>query len=157
VVVLDPGGEVDTLAFNRRDHREALRRLAPQHREAFALLREGLKRGDWRAIGAAATLSAHAHQAILPHPLLEPVLALAREVGALGVCRAHSGTLLGVLLDPTTSDVVAVTRFIARCLGEEIDVACYPMVDGGPWDGGEIAIERKVHGGLTGPRLVHNV
>jgi len=132
VVVLDPGGEVDTLAFNRRDHRDALRRLAPQHREAFALLREGLERGDWQAVGAAATLSACAHQAILPYPLLEPVLALAREVGALGVCRAHSGTLLGLLLDPATSDVAAVTDFVARCLGDEVNVACYPMVDGGP-------------------------
>jgi L-threonine kinase len=133
VVVLDPGGEVDTLAFNRLDHREALRRLAPQHQQAFTLLLEGLKRGDWQALGEAATLSAQVHQAILPNPLLEPVLALAREVRALGVCRAHSGTLLGVLLDPLHADVPAVTAFVARCLTDQVAVACYPLVDGGPY------------------------
>ncbi len=61
VLVLDPGGEVDTLAFNRLDHRQMLRQLASQHQEAFVLLRQGLQQGNPEAIGAAATLSATAH------------------------------------------------------------------------------------------------
>jgi L-threonine kinase len=132
VMVLDPGGEVDTLAFNRLDHRAALGRLASQHLEAFTLLREGLKRGDWPALGQAATLSARAHQAILPDPLLEPGLALARALGALGICRAHSGTLLGLLLDPARADVSAAMAFVTRHLSDEVAVNCYPLVDGGP-------------------------
>ena len=34
VIILDPGGVVDTLAFNQLDYRQVLGRLAPQHREA---------------------------------------------------------------------------------------------------------------------------
>jgi L-threonine kinase len=132
VVILDPGGEVDTLAFNRVDHRGTLRRLAPEHRRAFALLREGLEQRDWEALGEATTLSACAHQAILPDPLLEPALALARKVGALGVCRAHSGTLLGLLLDPVHADVPAIVDFVAHRLPDGVSVACHPLVDGGP-------------------------
>jgi L-threonine kinase len=132
VVVLDPGGAVDTLAFNRLDHQGTLRRLAPEHRRAFALLREGLEQRDWEALGEAVTLSACAHQAILPDPLLELALALAREVGALGVCRAHSGTLLGLLLDPVHADVPAIVDFVARRLPDGVNVAHYPLVDGGP-------------------------
>jgi len=132
VVVLDPGGEVDTLAFNRLDRSDALRRLAPRHRQAFDLLREGLKRSDIQAVGAAATMSAQAHQDILFNPLLEPVLALAPEVGAVGVCRAHSGTLLGILLDPVHADVQAVAAFITKHLADQAAVACYPLVGGGP-------------------------
>jgi L-threonine kinase len=132
VVVLDPGGEVDTLAFNRVDHRGILRRLAPEHRRAFALLREGLEQRDWKALGEATTLSACAHQAILPDPLLELALALARDVGALGVCRAHSGTLLGLLLDPVHADVPAIVDFVANRRPDGVSVACYPLVDGGP-------------------------
>jgi L-threonine kinase len=132
VVVLDPGGEVDTLAFNRLDHRETWRRLAPEHRRAFALLREGLGQRDWEALGEAVTLSACAHQAILPDHLLEPALDLAREVGALGVCRAHSGTLLGLLLDPVHADVQAIVDFVAHRLPDGVSVAYYPLVDGGP-------------------------
>lgn len=132
VVVIDPGGEVDTLAFNQMDHRRTLARLASQHRQAFSLLRQGLKEGDWGAVGEAASLSACAHQSVLPNPLLEPVLALAREVGALGLCRAHSGTLLGLLLDPVGSDLPAVAALVANQLPDTVSVKLYPLVSGGP-------------------------
>ena len=131
VVVLDPGGVVDTLAFNQLDHREVLGRLVSQHHEAFTLLREGLQQGNLEAIGAAATLSARAHQAILANPLLEPTLSLAREVRALGVCRAHSGTLLGLLLDPKDVDVLAITALAARRFAPAVTVFSRPLVSGG--------------------------
>jgi len=131
VVVLDPGGVVDTLAFNQLDHRWSLDRLAFQHREAFALVREGLRQGNLGALGAAATLSAIAHQAILANPLLEPTLSLARDVSALGVCRAHSGTLLGLLLDPEDADVLAITALAARRFAPAVTVFSLPLVSGG--------------------------
>lgn len=132
VIALDPGGAVDTLAFNRLDHGEALRRLAPQHREAFQLLFEGLKRENWHDVGEAATLSSRAHQAILPHPLLEAALGLAGEIGALGVCRAHSGTILGLLLDPRHADTPGAVDFLRRQLPADIAVTRYRLVGGGP-------------------------
>jgi len=131
VVVLDPGGVVDTLAFNQFDYREVLGRLAFQHREAFALVREGLRQGNLGALGAAATLSALAHQAILANPLLEPALSLAHDVSALGVCRAHSGTLLGLLLDPKDADVPAITALAARRFAPAVTVFSRPLVSGG--------------------------
>jgi L-threonine kinase len=132
VVVIDPGGEVDTLAFNRIDHREALKRIANQHREALAMLRQGLNSGDWEAVGAAATLSARLHQTILPNPLLEPVLALAQRVKALAVCRAHSGTLLGLLLDARHADLSEVMALADRHVPDSVSVTPYPLVGGGP-------------------------
>ena len=116
VVVLDPGGEVDTVAFNRRDHRAILQRLANEHRQAFDMLRQSLQDGDWEMIGEAASLSSRLHQAILPNPWLDDAMRIARSVRALGVCRAHSGTLLGLLIDAVTTDVAAVTAYIARRL-----------------------------------------
>jgi L-threonine kinase len=131
VVVLDPGGVVDTLAFNQLDHREVLRQLAPQHREAFSILREGLQQGNLEAVGAAATLSAIAHQAILSNPLLESTLALAHDLGVLGVCRAHSGTLLGLLLDPQNADVPAITTLAAQHFAPAVTVYSRSLVSGG--------------------------
>jgi len=132
VVVIDPGGEIDTLTFNRMNHQEPLCRLASQHREAFGLLREGLREGNCEAVGKAATLSACAHQDILYNPLLEPVLAMAREVGAIGVCRAHSGTLLGLILDPGRADPSAVAALVARRLPDSVAVSPHRLLDGGP-------------------------
>jgi L-threonine kinase len=135
VMVIDPGGEVDTIAFNRLDHREALRQLETQHREAFALLKVGITRSDVAAVGAAATLSACVHQTILHNPLLEAVIQLGQQVGACGICRAHSGTLLGILLDERVSDVVALMEYIRRRLAGLARIAVYPLVDGGPRPG----------------------
>lgn len=132
VVVLDAGGEVDTLAFNRQDHRAMLQRLAPQHRDAFQLLRHGLAQQDFGAIGAAATLSATVHQAILPNPLLDVALALAHDLGAMGICRAHSGTLLGLLLDPRHTEIPHAVALAAQRCGPTVRVFSRPLVGGGP-------------------------
>lgn len=132
LIVIDPGGQVDTLTFNRADHRPALRRLATQHREAFEMLANGLQRGDWAAVGQAATLSAKCHQAILPSPLLDRVSSLARQVEALGVCRAHSGTILGLLLSPEQADIDGAVCVVRRSLPNNISVSVHRLVDGGP-------------------------
>jgi L-threonine kinase len=107
IVIVDPGGAVDTLAFNQVDHGRILKRLAPQHRDAFAGLEAGLAAGDGRTVAQAATLSALAFQAILPNPLIEPALDLGRRAGALGLVRAHSGTLVGLVCEPERAGDVA--------------------------------------------------
>lgn len=132
VILLDPGGEVDTLAFNQRNMGAALSQSASLHQEAFNLLKSGLSTQDWEAVGKAATLSAETHQQILFSPLLEHALALADQIHALGVCRAHSGTILGVIVDPAQIDIVSVTQFIKRKLPDTIAVRSYNIVDGGP-------------------------
>ena len=100
VVILDPGGAVDTLSFNLIDQRRTLAQLAPQHRDAFALLEAGLIAGDGRMVAQAATESALLHQVLLRNPLIEPALRLVRQAGALGIVRAHSGTLVGLVCEP---------------------------------------------------------
>jgi L-threonine kinase len=130
VLVCDPGGEVDTIAFNRQDHQATLKRLAHQHREAFDLLRRAVARGDAEMLGAAATLSARAHQAILYNPLLEEIIKLADDLGAPGVCRAHSGTLLGILLDPQQA-MSADIGYLANRLAGQAKVTAYALVGGG--------------------------
>ena len=132
VVVVDPGGEVDTTTFNRTLSVDALRPLAAAHREAFDLLQWGLEHRAWEAVGAAATLSASVHQAILHNALLDTVLLLSREVGALGVCRAHSGTLLGILVDSTAQDVAEVVAWVQSRVPDGVTVRAFPLVGGGP-------------------------
>ena len=97
VLILDFGGSVDTLAFNQSDRDEALKRLGPRMKEAVSLIEDGILRGDPLRIGRGATVSAQANQQVLFKPNFEPVLELSREVGAVGVNVAHSGTVLGML------------------------------------------------------------
>ncbi len=131
VLVLDPGGRVDTVAFNAHDWGAALARLAGAHRDAFDLLEQGIRDGDLAAVGRAATMSALAHQAILPSPLLDRAAALARAVGAAGVCRAHSGTVVGVLLPPGPPGDEPAARLVAA-LPPGIATRRLDLVAGGP-------------------------
>ncbi|MHB1415355.1 MAG: GHMP family kinase ATP-binding protein [Chloroflexota bacterium] len=104
VLVLDSGGEIDTLAYNAVDRSRALLRLAPTHAHALRLVRTGIARSDLSLIGQGATLSALAHQHILPKPHVETALALGQSLGAAGVCVGHSGTVIGVLFPPGVAD-----------------------------------------------------
>jgi L-threonine kinase len=132
VLVVDPGGEVDTVAFNDRNYQHILTRLAGRHRTAFDMLFRAMFSLDRLALGEAATLSARLHQLILENPLLGAVMDLSRAVGGLGVCRAHSGTLLGVLLEPEQADPEAILRYARRWLPQGLRLAMHRIVDGGP-------------------------
>jgi L-threonine kinase len=130
VLVLDWGGFVDTLAFNSADYTGTLARLAPLHKEAFAMLQAGIASADPVLVGQAATQSALAHQAILYKPQLESVLQLAKRAGALGVCVAHSGTLIGVLLHPEGAQE-ALPYLLSRLPGRPAHRLCR-VIGGGP-------------------------
>lgn len=115
VLVLDCGGEVDTVAYNRVDRTSILRELEPLAARSLALVREGVSRGDLGLIGEGATLSALAHQRVLPKAPLPEAIALGTELGAAGVSVAHSGTVIGVLFPPEPRDRERVSgRFLAQ-------------------------------------------
>ena len=130
--MLDFGGTVDTLAYNRRYRADLLRKMVAEHQEALAAVREGLRRGNLADIGYGATLSARVHQRILYKPQLEAVIGLAREVGALGVNVAHSGTVIGLLLDPGQADGPAMAAYLAAHLPGLESISLNHMVGGGP-------------------------
>ncbi len=114
IIVLDFEGKVDTIAFNRDKRISLMQMLEPQVAEARELVLRGIAASDPALIGQGATISARANQQILFKPELERVLSLAREVGAWGVNVAHSGTAIGVLLDPQLHERAAILDFLRR-------------------------------------------
>ncbi len=132
VILLDPGGQIDTVEFNQHDHQEILKKQAFIHQEAFHMLKTSLESEDWEMFGEATTLSAKAHQSILDNPLLEKTINLAKQVGALGVCRAHSGTILGVIADPKITDTTKAVNYISRQMPKYVNTSSHRMTDGGP-------------------------
>lgn len=96
IAVFDTGGTVDTVALHQR---QSSWLCYPQGaskghswKEQFSFLRH-----DEEAIGRAATQSAVWHNDVLPKTQLLPFIESAKNAGALGVCAAHSGTVLGAL------------------------------------------------------------
>ena len=132
VLILDPGGAVDTETFNAQDWQPQLIKLSHEHRQAFNLLQQGIVSGDLLAMGEACTLDAKLHQTILSNPLFEKALALGETIGAAGICRAHSGTLLGLLLDRNHCDEMEVIDFCKKRLPAKMHLRMTTLVGGGP-------------------------
>jgi len=108
----DPGGAVDTL-----EHPPA--RYNDWEIGAFLVLRTVLRRAitawDVPLLGKVATVSAQINQRFLPKPDLDFLLAVCREEGGCGVQVAHSGTVAGVIFDPSRRGAVdAVVRCMRR-------------------------------------------
>jgi len=69
-------------------------------RPMLGLLRRAVERQDPRLLGRVATASTLVTQRHRPKRGIPEALRLAREVGAVGVQVAHSGTVAGLLFDP---------------------------------------------------------
>jgi L-threonine kinase len=118
IVGVDEGGQVDTLAFNRRP-----KQFTRAHkREYLRLLDEitwALAAGDLAEVGRVSTRSAVLNQRLGPKVWLDDVIDLARSVGALGVAAAHSGTILGLMFadsDERYAEKVAAAGRVCRAL-----------------------------------------
>lgn len=98
IVGVDEGGDVDTIAYNRGP-----RLFTIQERHEYGRLLDALRRAipqrDTRTIGAVASRSADLHQKRHPKRMLAEMFDVCRAAGGRGVVAAHSGTVLGVLLD----------------------------------------------------------
>jgi L-threonine kinase len=100
LAIFDFGGEIDTIAFNKRADLRALRlEKQEEFAESYALVREGLATGNPVLVGKGATISALANQKILRKPGLEKMILIGNGCGALGVNAAHSGAVAGILFD----------------------------------------------------------
>lgn len=99
IIAVDRGGQVDTLAFNAVDRTAQWAAVAEQTAAAVELVRAGIKRGDPALVGRGATISAQAGHPPGAGQWVERAIGLAEEIGAVGVNVAHSGTVVGILLD----------------------------------------------------------
>ncbi len=131
VIVIDPGKLVNKKSY-KQDFKNTSIELALTHQIAFTLLKQGLLFKDWEMVGKAATLSATAHQNVLFNPMLDKILKIAESVSALGICRTHSGSLLGMLLDPVKVDVNAINRYARSHFPTQVKISITSLVGGGP-------------------------
>lgn len=101
ILVVDLGGEVDTVEFNNRPELPELNRINEfQTRQAFHLVRRGIQEKNLTLLGRGCTLSAEANQVILPKDLLADIKYWNLKRGGFGVIAAHSGTVVGLLYAP---------------------------------------------------------
>lgn len=132
VIIVDCGGEIDTIGFDRERARGVYRQNQPIIAAALGLLKRGLYDGDPRAVAEAATQSAELSQQIHYKPQFKDLLAKTREVGALGINCAHSGTVLGVLYRTSDKLEASLLACIEKTFGSSVErVGTFNIIGGG--------------------------
>lgn len=131
IIAIDRGGQVDTLAFNAVDRTAQWAAVADQTAAALALVRAGIKRGDPELVGRGATISAQAGHPPGAGEWVERAIALAAEIGAVGVNIAHSGTIVGILLDARQRRSKPAFRRAQQAFADAASVRHLRVIGGG--------------------------
>lgn len=105
VIILEPNKVLDTMKIRMRKNYS---KLKIENREiikkSFALLEEGMKKDDLSLVGEACTLSSLANENIEKKEYLNEIIKISKRCGAYGVNIAHSGTVIGILIDKLMDD-----------------------------------------------------
>jgi len=131
VIVIDTGGTVDTLEFNRVDRTALWEKVASRTDEALELVREGIRRGDPKLLGRGATISAQAGHLPDVGEWIERAAAFAESESAAGINVAHSGTVVGILLDAQQRRSKPVYRGAQEAFADAESVHHFRVIGGG--------------------------
>ncbi len=114
IIIIDLGGKVETVNFykNKIELEKANNKKEPFIREAVSLVKEGLYLQDASLIGKGAVISACANQELLYKPELEEIIRTAKELGAVGVNTAHSGTVVGIMFSEGLTNTAHIENVI---------------------------------------------
>ncbi len=131
VIVVDTGGTVDTLEFNRVDRTALWQKVESSTDEALELVREGVRRGDPELVGRGATISARAGHLPEVAEWVERAAAFAEEQSAAGINVAHSGTVVGILLDARQRRSKPAYRRALEAFSDAESVQHFRVIGGG--------------------------
>ncbi|EQJ07315.1 GHMP kinase [Clostridioides difficile] len=105
VVILEPNKVLDTMKIRlRQDYNKLKVENKEVIKKSFALLEEGLKKNNLSLVGEACTLSSLANENIEKKEGLNEIIKISKKYGAYGVNIAHSGTVVGILIDKSMND-----------------------------------------------------
>lgn len=100
VIILEPKKTLSTKRIRSiPDYTERKINNKETIKEAFYLLEQGITKNDLNLIGRAATLSSLANENIHKKHQLNKIIEISNSYGAYGVNIAHSGTVVGIIID----------------------------------------------------------
>lgn len=105
VIILEPNKTLSTMKLrNKPNYRDLKISNKEIIKESFNLLEEGIKNNDLYLVGRACTMSSLANENIHKKELLDKIIEISKSYGAYGVNIAHSGTVLGIIIDNQMND-----------------------------------------------------
>lgn len=104
ILILESPDILTTAAFHRRIGKDSVRQQADRLDRAWQLFQRACRDESRRRLGEATTLSAVASDLLLPKPAFSALLRLVERHDLYGINVAHSGTVVGLLMDPQRHD-----------------------------------------------------
>ncbi|NMS91598.1 cobalamin biosynthesis protein [Clostridioides difficile] len=105
VIILEPNKVLDTMKIRlRKDYNTLKIENREIIKKSFTILEEGLKKDNLSLVGEACTLSSLANENIEKKEYLSEIIKISKKCGAYGVNIAHSGTVVGILIDKFMDD-----------------------------------------------------
>ncbi len=118
VVILEPNKTLNTMRIRKTPN---YKKIKMQNKDiikiSFNLLEDGIKNNNLYDIGKACTFSSLANENIHKKEGLEKIIEISKSYGAYGVNIAHSGTVVGILIDKSMND----TRLIELLRDAKLD------------------------------------
>ena len=134
ILAVDTGGTINTLEFNKKDHRKIRLSQEKEIKRAIKLVEEGIKKKNCFLIGEGTTISAILNQQILFKSELDDIIKISKQQGAFGVCVAHSGTVIGILLPSDFTDMHLLKKIIINKFNKQSKFYQLKLINGGIYD-----------------------
>ncbi len=113
VLILEPDSTLNTKLIRQKSNYNELKlNNKGVIKEAFKLLEEGIKKNDLKIVGDACNLSSIANENIHKKEHLKKIIEISKEYGAYGVNIAHSGTVIGILLEDDMNEYYLKRKLI---------------------------------------------
>lgn len=109
ILILENESELNTSVYHQIDRTNKLQTAQKDLQKAFDLFEQSIQQKDVRLMGEASTLSAIASQTILPKPMFSAIRHFAEKYQLTGLNVAHSGTVVGLLMDEHRIDIEKIS------------------------------------------------
>lgn len=120
VLILEPNEALNTKLIRREaNYRELKLNNKNLIKEAFNLLEEGINKQDLKIIGQACNISSLANENIHKKEYLKDIMRISNRYGACGVNIAHSGTVVGILLESDMDEVKLINHLIDKNINKK--------------------------------------
>jgi uncharacterized protein involved in propanediol utilization len=103
IIAIDEGNQIDTIEYNSIK-RICSKYYSMKYEKLLIQMSNAIKNQDLQMVGKISTESAIMNQANNPKKFLQELIDICKTIGALGVSTTHSGTFIGIIMNPEALD-----------------------------------------------------
>ncbi|GAA0697118.1 serine/threonine protein kinase [Paraclostridium ghonii] len=120
VLILEPNDTLNTKHIRKKENYIKLKKQNKYIIEyAFKLLEQGIRKNDLNLIGQACNISSVANENIHKKKYLSEIMDISKEYGACGVNIAHSGTVIGILLELDMDESKIIEKIVEKKINKK--------------------------------------